>query len=165
MKIKMAAAAVLTLAASALPTAAAHASTQYYLANGNSGRCLVVFANGSLGSRAAQYDCNPYADQLWYYNPNATSDNPTTIVNSYSGQCLTAQGNSNGAPGFDYTCTGLIDQEWYFVPVSAPGVPGNHYWLVNKNSGKCLVIQGPDNGNVAFQYTCDYYADQYWAQM
>ncbi|MFF4424485.1 RICIN domain-containing protein [Streptomyces sp. NPDC001549] len=159
-------AALFTIFAALLPVAAASADVvtpfsvinppgHYGLQNINSGKCLVVMANGSNGSRATQYTCGNYEDQSWSVN---TSGVPAEIRNDHSGQCLTAQGNADGAPVFQYTCTGLNDQKWYAYHLNS-----SYTWYVNYNSNKCLVVQGTANGNAAMQYTCGYYADQYWA--
>ncbi|GJF33468.1 hypothetical protein KNE206_61680 [Kitasatospora sp. NE20-6] len=127
----------------------------YGLANRNSGKCLAVLASGAYGSRATQTTCANFEDQSWSVNTYGTA---AEIKNDYSGQCLTAQGMSDGAPVFQYTCTGLKDQKWYAHHITA-----DITWYVNLNSDKCLVVQGAAEGNAAFQYTCGYYMDQYWS--
>ncbi|MER7773151.1 RICIN domain-containing protein [Kitasatospora sp. NPDC096140] len=155
MKFKATVIGIVTVLAAAIPGSAAHASSGVLglkLVNANSGKCLVVVANGSNGSNATQYTCLDYNDQTWYWDPTTGE-----MRNGHTDQCLTAQGTSNGAQAFDYACTGLIDQKWYNVSIDQ-----DHFWIVNKNSNKCLVVQGTADGNRAFQYTCDYFYDQYW---
>ena len=82
------------------------------------------------------------------------------LQNQNSFRCLTAQGNANNAPAFQYTCDGLVDQAWTFVPYNGTG--GMGFEIENINSGKCLVTQGTNPNMPAFQYDCAGFPDSAW---
>ncbi|MEV6979131.1 RICIN domain-containing protein [Kitasatospora sp. NPDC093806] len=119
-------------------------------------RCLVVFANGSMGSLASLTTCGNYDDQSWYV-PSAGQTGE--IRNKFNGGCLTVQGQNPGAQAFTYSCTGLADQQWRAV--LEPGRNGAVTYR-NVNSNQCLTAQGNSEGTVAMQYWCGPYLDQIW---
>jgi hypothetical protein len=84
---------------------------------------------------------------------------PAGTLRTASSQCLTVDGNNDGARTHAATCDGSVLQRWLLSPLSA-----DTYLIVDTASGKCLDVNNAskDNGAQILQWTCHKRPNQQW---
>jgi len=160
--LTVAAAGVLTCAATATPAAAApwpfSLIPSLYGVNVHSGKCLVAAGDGDP---VAQRRCDPEPAYRWRFVP-VTLLGLFHLENEQSGRCLTiaAGGRDDGDPVVQAPCDGRLSRSWRLRDA-----PGAGIYVENVNSGKCLTIAAGSVGEDAraVQYRCDGAVSRRWS--
>lgn len=132
----------LTVGAPATPWSA---TTEYEIANLNSGKNLAISAGSTAnGPQALQWADTNTAEQRWRLE--STGSGLYRIVNVNSGQVLSISGEStaDGGNAVQWPDGGGLHQRWRIIPT-----PDGGYALVNAKSGKPLSVVGESTANGA----------------
>jgi hypothetical protein len=84
---------------------------------------------------------------------------PAGALRTASSQCLTADGDKDGARTHAATCDNSAPQRWLLSPLNA-----GTYLIVNTATGKCLDVNevSKDDGAKIHQWTCNKEPNQRW---